>query len=93
LEYADPGVVGLNPGFEYQGQEASALYVETRAINGAFYTTQNATWNKFAQAWTLVDPTKAAYGTRLTTSGSFEVLSSPIGTSPFTSWTVTGTVA
>jgi hypothetical protein len=92
LEYADPGVVGLNPGFEYQGQEPNALYCETREINGAFYTTQNATWNKFAQAWTLVDVTRPAYGTQLTTAGVLQSLSSPSGTSPFSIWAVTGTI-
>jgi len=93
LEYADAGVVSIDPGFEYQGQETGALYVETRIIQGAIYNVQNATWNKFAQVWSLVDVTKPANGFLLDASGVFSVITSPSGTTPFTVWTTTGVLS
>jgi hypothetical protein len=84
----DFAINNQNPGMEYGGTETGALYYEDREINGAMYRVQNATYNKIAGAWVLINPALPAYGQALLPNGTTEFLSSPAGTSPITSWTV-----
>lgn len=84
--YTDLGVNAQNPAIGYGGTETGALYFEDREVNGVMYRVQNATWNKVAQKWLLVDNTKAAYAFTFGT-GVVQILNSPAGVSPFTVWT------
>lgn len=84
----DFAINNANPGMEYGGTENGALYYEDREIAGAMYRVQNATYNKISQSWVLINPALPAYGTALLANGTTQFLTSPAGTSPFTSWTI-----
>ncbi len=90
IEYSDSGISSEFPGMSYRGTEAAALYYEDREINGVMYRVQNATYNKFAGSWTLVNTALPAYAWEFGTNGTISTLSSPAGTTPFTTWTNTG---
>lgn len=92
VQYSDFAVSSVNPGIEFGGTEAGAIWFEDREINGVMYRVQNATWNKFAQVWSLVDATKPAYALSLQAT-VLQWLSSPAGITPFATWSPSGTVA
>lgn len=82
----DIAVNDSTPKVQWGGTELGALYFEDVEVAGTMYQkVQNAAYNKWANAWVLVDPTKAAYAIA-NTNGVLTFLSSPIGVTPFTAW-------